>query len=763
MTDITKFVSTHIAQQFPSFYQEHGQFFILFMQAYYEWMESNGAVITQARTLPDYFDIDTTASEFVKYFINTYVSEIPASLLADKRLLVKHILDLYRSKGTKRAYELLFRMMFDEDINLYFPGQHILKPSDGIWTVPQYIETTGNPYLYKLVGNQIRSSAGNATAVVESVTQKILQNKVINVIYLSSLQGSFQYGDQILSDQVEEITFDNAPIIIGSLTSIGIVNGGYDFNPGDTLIVEGSGSDGKARVVSTRDENGKVIFTLLNGGSGYSTNAIVTINPSYTVVNFTDQGKPFLEGETVYQSASGSTPNTATGVVYSSNTTSSILINVSGSFSSSASNVDIVGSESLYTNQLISTRVSTASGTGATFKIGDITNKEIFYYNTDVINDYKLTTLDSVTSGVNVNINALVGTFSAAGNTVSSTANVVIIDCQPQTITTVLSGESLSNSSLGITGLYAYKSEGNLIWLTSANDSMLSSANLVSGIYLVSNTSGSSVFVNTLWPKTTIVGNGTIVSSTSSRIRVNTVNGYFVPSKTLNDDFSGATANIVSVTRNTNWVFPSWASGLPYLDNLDTPINLVLNNNQMEVGTIAYLTRINPGSGYSSDPLVDIIEPDIAALSIQDESGRIKGHNAVVNAVSTNANGIITAVEITDSGYGYNPGETVTLRSSSGLGNIVLTGKSIVDLNGVGTGSWKDDRGFLDDNMFIHDSYFYQDYAYQIQSAKIMEKYENLVKNLIHPSGIALFGLFQIKDYIESNVSSEVSFSFTSS
>ena len=763
MTDLTKFISSHIAQQFPSFYQENGPVFVSFVQAYYEWLESTtGDVVTKTRSLPEYFDIDTTADEFVKYFLNTYVSEIPESLLADKRKLVKHILDLYRSKGTKRAYELLFRMVFDEDISLYFPGQHLLRPSDGVWTIPKYIETTGNPYLYKLVGNQIRSSSGNATAVVESVTEKIEQNRVINVIYLSSIQGAFQYGEQIYSDQVEEITFDNAPTIIGSLTAISITNGGYGFEPGDTLNVDGAGSDGKARVVSTRDENGKVIFTLLNGGSGFSTNAIVTVNPNYTTINYTDKGDSFRVGETVYQTASGSSPNTATGTVYSSNSTIAILTGVTGAFSTTASNVEVVGELSLATNSLTSVNVS-SGGTGASFRVGGLTNKEIFYYNTDIINTYKLTTLDFTSSGVNVAISALTNNFSLAGNTVSSTANVVILDCSTQTITYVQSGERLSNSALGIANLYAYRSEESLIWLTSANDSMLSSANLVSGITLVSNVTNSVITINTVWPKSTIVSNGIIVTSNTSSITVNYVNGYFIPSKTITDNYSGATANITAVTRNTNWEFPSWTAGLPYLDNLDTPLYEVLTYKLLEVGTITYLSHINPGSGYSNDPIVDIIEPDIESLNIPDGLGGFKGHNAYVNAIATNAKGIITAVEVVDSGFGYNNGETVTLNSANGLNQVVLTGKSIVDIGGVSTGYWKDSRGFLDDINYVQDSNFYQDYSYQIQSRKMIEKYESLVRNLVHPAGIALFGMFQIKDYIESNTSVVKSFSFTSS
>ena len=63
---IEKNISNFIEKQFPSFYKEEGPDFILFMKAYYEWLESdfgtpldgNGGPIREARQLYNYRDID---------------------------------------------------------------------------------------------------------------------------------------------------------------------------------------------------------------------------------------------------------------------------------------------------------------------------------------------------------------------------------------------------------------------------------------------------------------------------------------------------------------------------------------------------------------------------------------------------------------------------------------------------------------------------------------------------------------------------------
>ena len=182
--EIEKFISPFIESQFPSFYEKEGPLFIAFLTAYYEWMESEGNIINQARSLLEYRDIDTTMVQFIKYFKDKYMLSIPENIAADKVLLLKHILELYRSKGSEKSYKLLFRILFNEDIDIYIPNQYIFKLSDNTWYVPKYIEVSDSPYLSQLIGQRIYSSSTLATAVVESYQVKPFNNTLINILYL---------------------------------------------------------------------------------------------------------------------------------------------------------------------------------------------------------------------------------------------------------------------------------------------------------------------------------------------------------------------------------------------------------------------------------------------------------------------------------------------------------------------------------------------------------------------------------------------------
>lgn len=679
--DIEKFISPFIASQFPSFYREDGPNFIAFVKAYYEWMEQSGNPIYHSRRLMEYTDIDSTSDQFIKYFKNTFINTLPENILVDKKLLIKHIVDLYSSKGTPRSYELLFRILFNEDIELYYPGKFLFTSSEATWNVPKYIEVSDYKYLDRLIGKEIYSESGKA--IVENYAIQKINNKVINSLNLSNVFGNFKFGEKIYCDDlyIDPLTdktismyeysllsienqanyqlalnYDNAPVVFGSLSSVSIINGGSGYEVGDLLNVAGTGKRGIAKVSTVRNENGRVTFSLVDGGFGFTTNAVVTV----------------------------------TG----------------------------------------------GGGAGASFKVGDIANKEIFRIYTDVIDDYYNTQLDISSSGFSINVNSVSGTFNN-GDTVRANANVVKFDVN--TLSGFLKvGDVLTNSSLGISNLHVYHTEDSYLAVT-GSDADLTNANLTYDVVLTNGSTGT-VSLNSKFPKQSITSNGIVTSSNSTVITVNSVDGgldYFIPLSRLTDANSGATANIVSTSRNTNWGFPKYFSS----SNLDGPsIENILSFYDLEIGTITYLSQVNPGSGYSSNPTVEIVEPLVYQSRITDGNGGFYGYNAQVTAKAGTAVGVVSGVEIVDSGFGYIPDETVTMNSDTNL--VSVTGISVVDLNGKGTGYWSDSKSFPSDSVYLQDSDYYQTFSYEIIANRMLSTYEQAVKSLIHPSGFKLFGSY---------------------
>jgi hypothetical protein len=411
--------------------------------------------------------------------------------------------------------------------------------------------------------------------------------------------------------------------------------------------------------------------------------------------------------------------------------------------------------------------VTGGGGSGASFSVGGITNQTVYQVYTDYISNTSVNSTTVVLDSGSSTSNTFVITmgnnnapFSANGNTIYSSTNSVLLYVTTTSTTNVNSGETLSNSALNIAGLYVYRSEPNLIWVTGTDTNLLN-ANIVSGVTLISSTTSSTVLLNNIDAKQTIIGNGQIrgISGTGPytigvSFTSGSANGYFIPSGNLINSFTGSYGNIVSISRSVNWSY--FVSG--GTQNLDTTIGSGLSTNNIIGGTITYIANVTPGTGYSSDPYVDIIEPQVAALQLPDGAGGIVGHDAIITGTAINANGIVTAVQVIDSGYGYNTRETVVLASTNKFNQTVVTGTAMIELDGIGSGYWTNDRGFLSDVNYIQDSNFYQNYSYQIIAQRMLSSYEGLVRELVHPAGVALFGKFRVKTQFVNNQSADEQF-----
>jgi len=284
MSQIEKTVSNLITSHFPYFIQEEGPVFVEFVKQYYEWMEQYstsgvGNPLYYSRNFLDNKDIDTTVDSFVVYFKEKYLKNIQFNTAASTRKMVKHSLDLYRSKGTKRAIDLLFKVVFDTPADVYLPGDDMFKLSSGDWYEQTYLEVSSSPTNIFFVGKQITGLQSGTTAFVEKLTRKKIKNVFIEVFTISlTIQGSHFITGELIKTTSQSSYYNN-PKIIGSLTTVTVITGSKNFAIGDTVdITSYEGIGAKGLVTDISDITGKVKFILVDGGFGYTKNANVIIS-----------------------------------------------------------------------------------------------------------------------------------------------------------------------------------------------------------------------------------------------------------------------------------------------------------------------------------------------------------------------------------------------------------------------------------------------------------------------------------------------------
>ena len=277
MKNIEDLVSPLIQSQFPAFYNEEGPLFIEFVKSYYKWLETTGQQAYYARNLIEFRDIDKTVDDFIIHFKETFLKDLPLINQVNERLLVRNILDLYQNKGNEQSVKLLIRALFNQDSSVYLPGEDVLKLSDGTWVKPKYLEVTISSRNINFLNREIQGASSEAKAFCESVVRKRINGKYIEVLFLSNVRGDFAYGEKIVETSNTNIT--NSPTVVGSLTSLSVLNGGQDFSVGDEFnVVSSNGKNGKAIVSSISSETGRVKFTIEDGGFGYSNTANVFIS-----------------------------------------------------------------------------------------------------------------------------------------------------------------------------------------------------------------------------------------------------------------------------------------------------------------------------------------------------------------------------------------------------------------------------------------------------------------------------------------------------
>lgn len=241
---------------------------------------------------------------------------------------------------------------------------------------------------------------------------------------------------------------------------------------------------------------------------------------------------------------------------------------------------------------------------------------------------------------------------------------------------------------------------------------------------------------------------------------------------------------------------PALAIGinLPGAGYVTTPsISILANTRVQELGIVGRIEVVNGGLNYANGDIVEIINVvggkgyganakvsqihangKIKQVSIVPFAGQITGGSGYdmnylprANVVTTTGNGanvIVTSLL----GFG---GEFVTANSSIGAiekitilqGGTGYKTAPTVDLSGYGDGTanataaivqgvftypgrYLNDDGHISSYNFLQDRDYYQNFSYVIKVKKSIEFYRKILKDLVHPAGMKLFGEYIAED-----------------
>ena len=250
--------------------------------------------IENIQQLLNYSDPDHTISDFLSQMKKEFLNTIPEDTDddVDTRKLIKNIKSLYRAKGTAKAHKAFFKILFNENSEIYTPADDMLRVSDGTWNVQSFIRCTQTTLQQAqdpifLTGqtitqanNPASTTINEATAIVENIIKfQEGSTQIIEVILnLETITGTFVNGTEVTGISNVDSDQTIGMVVSQGLSTTTITNNGNTLTVGDEATLTGGAGAG-ARVQVLDISGAGVDEVIVNvGGQNYQEGDVLTFS-----------------------------------------------------------------------------------------------------------------------------------------------------------------------------------------------------------------------------------------------------------------------------------------------------------------------------------------------------------------------------------------------------------------------------------------------------------------------------------------------------
>ena len=734
--------SVLINRQIPEYIREEYPAFIAFVEAYYEFLENkqgtnNNDLTSKAKDLRNNFDVDASINQFEDNFFNTYANLLPRDVAVDKAILIKNVLPLYLSKGSEKSFKFLFRMLFNEELDIIYPKNNVLRASAGNW----------------VVDNKLRVNQDIATVYTCNGTVKtfiLAQYSTLNdiTVYVNDVVQSSGFS---LRKEYRKIIFDTPPAngsvvkIVYQAFNIDLLNNRKitGASSGATAIVERSSrriiTDQLnlglpiELVISTKTllgnfQNGEVVNTDIIDSNGVLISVQATTFSIIRRINIINGGNNYNVGDVVVVSGGGSTVD-ATAIIddvfegYIDN----INVNSGGAVFTDASGINVSGNASAFLSLVVDGIDVSGANAG-----------NIYSVSTDTIADFQTLTILNTNYGfvgqkvTNSNANTRISdTLTFQNITVGPITNVkILLSTTPTTITPVLDAVGATYQTSNNNFTHTTKGFGSIgrFKINSGGSGYIPGDEVIFG------------------PNPRMCfgsGAAAVVSRTSATGAVTRIE--------IQPPRIAGTANIVSTNAYVT------GTGTFFRDELKVSDRIIINNESRYVETIysntslsvnvAFLTTAtNRNVGlYDKLPLggINYVSNSFPQVTISSPTGSsanieifcLASDGEQLSAANTiNEPGSILSVKIINPGSGY---QYLPIVDLSGKGSGTATANAEIERSYLATtGRWTSTESILSAaDRRLAGSNYYIDYSYITSSTVEFTKYKKILKELLHPVG----------------------------
>jgi hypothetical protein len=127
-------ISSYIDELIPDHVESAYPDLVAFLKIYALYLERENKSGFYLNALDIQRDIDFVEDNLLTELQNEIGVSVPRDFATNPRMFYKRLVEFYRSRGTPESITAFFRMIYDDEVETYFPFIDILRPSDGDWT-----------------------------------------------------------------------------------------------------------------------------------------------------------------------------------------------------------------------------------------------------------------------------------------------------------------------------------------------------------------------------------------------------------------------------------------------------------------------------------------------------------------------------------------------------------------------------------------------------------------------------------------------------
>lgn len=756
--------------------------------------------IQNIQQLLEYADVDNTIFDFLDQMRSALMTSIPNALASSvsKRKLLKNIKDLYAAKGTREGHELFFRILLGEEANIFYPTEHMLRVSNGDWRAETILRCSGFSGVSgdEIINQKITAQTSGATAIVNDAITFQEGTQSVTELELAEITGTFLDGEVIIANSTAR-DVDVSFTVEAILSSASLSNNGILHTDQEPVEIENLGNN-KAELVVSGITSGSVSEVIVDdAGSGYEVGDVLTFTTS----------ESDTKSATGFVSVIGGGIQLETGTLDDSEVTSDVIIIEDGTTASEETfnivldrtdvdganaNDDIIldGTDATSSNagfSLLSNTVVTTNDTYGTANDRLFLEEDTFdtsergsiqrvflsdggLYNSDLPTvtitstggtGAALTALtNDIGSAKSINVNNtgfnylsnnppeielrahfilkdVTGTFANANTLTSHTgvvkgfdSNTKVLDTTfEDVIRTVQEQEGTFNEEIALEkGTTILEPQGILLEDELDFDD------------------GEGILLET--------GGSILLDGESKQTYNITIEEGTIPFTSIGNIIQEDNSGEILLEGNHNEQVQHANSKLllnRYRENNPNSSYLVIEagntgdeNDRVSTEEFGNLLILNGTDSDGTDAMGSLLFPD--------ETGN---GNMVYDQ---SASGVDVGSDIIhESGIDFSK-NNVTITDSSGASGTIIKadiakGTTVVDTISTSVGSYEGIESIVGEDLIrIQDSYFYQDYSYEVQVGASLTSYLNELKKAVHPAGFAPFGKVTIATALNAGV-----------